>query len=439
MPWPSPWVLLAVFVVALLTRIPFIGAGYGLDPDSHRVVMAARKIASEGGYEASRLPGYPVHEYLVAVTPAKYEPLVSNALTAVFSALAVVFFALIARHLNIRHYLLLTAAFALTPIIYVHSTDTMDYMIALAFVMAATYFTVTRKPTLAGAMLGLAIGARLTSGAMLVPLSLWTILSTDSLGAWRKPMARLWISTAIVGAVCFAPVLMRYGAGFWWFADSLPYPTLPALLDRALLQVWGRLGLLGLTGSAAALMFVWRLRRPMAASELPSAALCLSAVLIYLAAFLRLPIEAAYLIPIVPFILILVGLLADLRLQRILAIAIIASPFVTVSRYGPSLDGPMLTHYEQRLRHQKEIADAVDLMAELPTDAVIVAGWKRPAFVRELDTTPHRPEVLEFVRTSNLPSVEGRPVYYLPGMDEYNLYGGGIDLARFDGQQIPQE
>ena len=86
------------------------------------------------------------------------------------------FFAIILRYFRIKHYLLLTLAFALTPVVYVNSVNTMDYMIALAFVLGSTYFVMVHRPLAAGMFLGLAIGSRITSGAMLLPLTLWIFL-----------------------------------------------------------------------------------------------------------------------------------------------------------------------------------------------------------------------------------------------------------------------
>jgi len=96
-------------LAVLLTRLPWIGSGYGSDPDGYRVVIVARQIAHGGVYEASRLPGYPVYEYLTALT-AWHAPWVSNAVTALFSTAAFVFFALIARELGVRRHLLIALA-----------------------------------------------------------------------------------------------------------------------------------------------------------------------------------------------------------------------------------------------------------------------------------------------------------------------------------------
>ena len=135
-------------LAVLLTRLPWIGSGYGSDPDGYRVVISARQIAHSGVYEASRLPGYPAYEYLTALSAAA-PPWVSNAVTALFSVAAFVFFALIMRELGVRGYLLMALAFAMTPVIYVSSCCTMDYIPALA-----------GQPAAGGAAAGLAVRRR---------------------------------------------------------------------------------------------------------------------------------------------------------------------------------------------------------------------------------------------------------------------------------------
>jgi uncharacterized membrane protein len=93
-----------------------------------------------------------------------------NAATAVMSALAVLFFALSMDRLGIAGILEASAALAFAPVIFVNSTSALDYLWALAFILGGFYFVLERRPILAGIFLGLAIGTRITSGAMVVPL-----------------------------------------------------------------------------------------------------------------------------------------------------------------------------------------------------------------------------------------------------------------------------
>src|SRR5215212_3964632 len=60
-----PFIVLAI--VFYLTRLPYINEGYGTDPDAWRVVMTAQHLWDTGQYFPSRLPGNPLHEFVVAL------------------------------------------------------------------------------------------------------------------------------------------------------------------------------------------------------------------------------------------------------------------------------------------------------------------------------------------------------------------------------------
>ena len=248
-------ILLAALAV-LLTRLPWIASGYGSDPDGYRVVIVARQIAHSGVYEASRLPGYPVYEYLTALT-AWHAPWVSNAVTALFSTGAFVFFALIARELGVRRYLLIALALAMTPVIYISSCCTMDYIPALAAQLAASYAVLRGRPVAAGVLLGLGVGCRITAGALVLPLCLWMLMELAPRQALRQCL--LFGGTLLLtGALCFLPVWRRYGADFFSFYDNDGYPPLAVVYSRALPLVWGTLGLVALLALLCAAPWYYR-------------------------------------------------------------------------------------------------------------------------------------------------------------------------------------
>src|SRR3954451_14754050 len=60
-----PFAILALFFY--LARLPYINEGYGTDPDAWRVVMTAQHLWDKGQYFPSRLPGNPLHEFVVTL------------------------------------------------------------------------------------------------------------------------------------------------------------------------------------------------------------------------------------------------------------------------------------------------------------------------------------------------------------------------------------
>jgi hypothetical protein len=432
-------------LAVLLTRLPWIGSGYGSDPDGYRVVMVARQIAHGGVYEASRLPGYPVYEYLTALS-AWHAPWVSNAVTVLFSTAAFVFFALIARELSVRRYLLIALAFAMTPVIYISSCCTMDYIPAVAWQLAATYAVLRRRPALGGVLLGLAMGCRITAGALGLPLCLWLLSERAPRQALRQCL--LFGGTLLLtSALCFLPVWRRYGWDFFSFYDNDWYPPPDVVFSRALPLVWGPLGLAALLALLCAAPFYHRYARRALAAPRTRRALLVAAVAIvlYLIAFLRLPDEAGYLVPLVPFVLLAAALLAPPWAAGVLAAALTLSCWVGFEHGVPDLTGPMVEDHLVRESQQRSTRAIVDAVAALPGHATIVCGWVLPRITLALEGDQEGPHQFIYL-VENLPDyqhylAEGRDLYYLPGVDLYESQAHDLELGELGARQlaVPRE
>ena len=421
-------------VGVLLSRLPWIAAGYGSDPDSYRVVGTARVIARAGIYEASRLPGYPAYEYLTALTVAG-PPWVSNLVTALLSTGAFILFALILVQLRIRRYLLLALGFALVPVIYLNSCNTIDYVPALTAMLAASYATLRGRPVLAGVSLGLAIGCRITSGALVLPLGLWVLLSLPRPAAVRF-MVVSGFSALLTGALCFMPVLRVYGLGFFTFYDNDSLPPWDVVFTRAVPLVWGPLGAAALAAAIAALLCRPRqvraaLRDPLARNAL---GVCLLAIALYVSAFLRLPDEAGYLVPVVPWVLIAVAMLLPSPLVTALAIALMLSPW-----------SELIEDHRVRESQQQQTQAIIKAVQALPGTAVIVSGWVLPRLTLALDGD--RIGAHRFVYLIDDQGdyahylAEGRQIYYLPGVDLYESQAHQLELAEMGAHPlaVPRE
>jgi hypothetical protein len=404
------------------------------------VVIAARHIAQTGEYVASRLPGYPVHEYLTALTPAKTSPLLSNGITASFSGAASLFFALILRRFRIEHYPLLTLAFALTPIVYVNSVSTMDYVLALAFLLGSTYSVIVHRPLSAGVLLGLAIGSRITSGAMLLPLAVWIFFTEDWPTSGRQFMI-LSLTGLVVGSVCYLPVVGRYGLGFFAFHEFTGYPSLRSLPARASLGVWGASGTLGFLGLCCAVPFVLRevvesLSRPLVRQGL---ALSTLSIALYVVAYLRLPHEVDYLMPVVPFVILALALLIPSYIVRFFGIALLVSSFVAVGSGGVTLRGPIVRNHSWRQSQLEQSTEIIESVDRLPGNSVVVAGWKLPP-IRVLGGDQQRNHQYVYLIEDSAAFTqyieEGFRVYFVPGMDGYNLRTHGIDLIELGAEPL---
>jgi hypothetical protein len=433
-------IFVVVTAVVLLTRLPFLDAGYGAIKDAWRVASAARLISTTHEYWASRFPPHPLHE-LSAAFIWQGGPLALNLATALVSSAGIAFFALSARRLGYASWLPATAALAMTPQIYIASTTTIDYLWALWLMLAGLYFALRGRVPATGVLMGLAIGARLTSGAMLVPLSVVIALKSNR-GTRARNLAIVWSLACLLGASLFVPAVHRYGWDTLTFAEIADHRVLE-ILRRATLEVWGVVGTLGICG-AVAYQIAWAARSGRGWT-LPGAAshvyVWLLAVVLFTIAFIRLPHLPAYLIPAVPFVLLLLHELLDRKAFVTACAALVVSPFVGL---GPSgvRPGAIL---DDRIK-RTELRDAADRFVRignrLPGRNVIVAGhWNAPVYVYVLERPDESTRYVYLLTAVDAERLHrsGVNLYYLPGQRALNRERHGIDLRDYGARPLPTD
>ncbi len=450
------WQYVLLVVVVLITRLPFISDGYGLDGDAWSVAISAQHWHDTGEYSASRLPGYPVHEYLCSLF-INYGYSGLNILSALFSAIAVLFFAMTLKLLRFRYIFLASITLSMIPVFYIHSTTTIDYIIAIALILASNYFLLKEKIILAGIFLGLAIGTRITSGAMLIPFSI-LLVEFDGFKNNLKRISRLIIPAFVTGAVLFIPVLQKYGLGFFTYYN-VPYPSIAKVLYKFSIEVWGVFGLLGLIISTVLLFLPDRITNrkflfPRSVNEKFVVA-WLVTIDLYIIAFLKLPMESGYLIPLIPFVILIFGKYLYEKAFIFLCMMLIISSFVcTISprerfdAVSPSessfifdgageklifdiFKGPVLSYKERRKNGMHFVNNLLASADTIKSKSVIVAGrWYNQMFVQCADTGK-----LNFKLKSYLSEEEavffyakGYVIYYLPKQDIYNKIMRNVDL-----------
>src|SRR3989344_4730822 len=127
-----------LFIVVFISRLPLLSAGYGVEEDSWGIALAGAHTALTGIYEPSRFPGHPVHEFIYSAFPFHPEWFY-NLFSAFFSAIATLFFALILKHLKFKHFLIASLALGFTPVFYISSTYTIDFIWTIAFILISFY------------------------------------------------------------------------------------------------------------------------------------------------------------------------------------------------------------------------------------------------------------------------------------------------------------
>lgn len=286
----------AILGLAILVRIPFLRLGFGLDEDSCLVAGAASKMLETGSYEISRYPGNPLHEILTAAILAVDGSTLSNVATMLaFMASALVFLA-IARRVEAKHPLWLLFIYCFLPILFVASTVTMDYVWALLCILVAYLLLLKERSMWSAIALGVAVGFRLGSAVLLAPMLLY-LWSTRR----RHLILRYSLVAAVTGVIAFSPPLISRGLRVLSYYLSSRH-ELSHIPYFAAYTVGLPVSVLLFFGSLACLPTLIRELR----ERVSVVWSCVGAILVILALFVRIPLESEYLIPAIPFLLLLI-------------------------------------------------------------------------------------------------------------------------------------
>jgi len=383
---PIAFAVLGIFYFG--SRIYWLDLGYGTDPDAWRVALTADYLWTDHKYWPSRLPGYPLHEFVTAGA-VKWGWVWANLSTVFISLVGVYLFAWLAKKLEVSNRGALVLAYSFAPLLWINSVMTMDYMWALTFMLAAYLALMYRAPTAAGFGLGIAAGFRFTSLFMLLPF--WLLLWRSRQRGDIRPLTTTAIVTTLL---VYTPVLMEYGVDFLNFYDQqVPLEEFMRRLGKDGLGIIGSLALL-----IAVVLSAQRLRRfPGDLLRDPHVLTWTAAIVVVFFSYTRLPHEIAYLVPLFPFGLFLMArymsrgvLAATLAVIVIAGFVDITSPEDTggieASTFTSARIGKgMLLSDIETLRNQMDFAHELrELTTTNPTlqrPAVVITGFIYPEFV----------------------------------------------------------
>ncbi|MEW6381811.1 MAG: hypothetical protein AB1611_19725 [bacterium] len=454
----SDFVLLIWGGLFLVSRVPFIfsGSGYGLDPDAYYVLLSAQKILATGRYFMSRPPGYPLFEIICALL-SPGGPVATTGMTALISLLSLFPFMGIMKLLSVKNQGWLLFTFCFAPILWITSTCTMDYQWALFFVMMAYYFFLDRKYLRGAFFLGIAVGFRITSGLMILPLSLQFLFQEKSIRKFIIP----FFLFGLVSLLTYTPVFLSYGFSFWQYVPN-----------NAPFYIWGYRTLSELLGFPALLFLILGIfaaihNRAKGKSD-PNALVLLLVIVSYTFLFLKLPAETAYLLPIIPFGLIFLDKILSRRFLILFCLFFVLNGIISIAvidkrayrRNGQirllACDYGTVIKNEIRKRRVYQNAQKLPILAEaLPggDNIAVVIGWYQPVFQFFNQNTLDEVNI-----DGRIPALKsrGRDLFYLESVTredirflkarQFRLYyldaaqGAmsmtGVDLSKY-GQQIP--
>lgn len=399
---------LVLFIVVFVSRLPFLSAGFGVEEDSWGIVLAAAHTALTGTYEPSRFPGHPVHEFIYSAFPF-HSALFYNLFSTFFSALATLFFALILQHLKFKHFIIAALALAFTPVFYISSTYTIDFVWTIAFILISFFCLLKEKFIFCGIFLGLAIGCRITSGAMFLPF-LIIFWQKNNMRGNIKIALKVLIPLVIVSFISYLPLMIEFGASFFMYYDQFPYPSIAKVFYKMIPGVFGFLGVLAI-GICLVWLFINRnklskgsmfengLGLPTGQAGKKIILSSIVVIILFVISYFRLPQKSGYMITVIPFVIILFGYYLNSKLFNFLCCSLILSSFfcsinltdthrgATYSRlavvfnvsgqelFFDPVSGPIFSDYSKRKIKIKYTDEVIEMAASISSKTVVIAGW----------------------------------------------------------------
>ncbi len=436
--------------IVLLSRLPFLFNGYGLDGDGWHMVQSGYDLAFNGIYHTSRFPGYPLPEFILGLIwllklPFTI-PFIFNFITAVFSIAAVYYFFMISeRFINKSKPIvyLSTIAFALTPVIYINSTVTMDYIPALAFILGSLYYLISGRNVLSAFFLGLAVGCRITSSLLIIPVIYYLISEKENHNSKAKDILIYIMILSGISLMFFLPLIINYGISFLTYYSSPDQYSLIKITGRMTLRTWGAVGSVGILLSLI-YFFLNNKKSIVGLFKTKSDVFILISAAIYLLLYFWLPLDAGYLIPFVAFLLLLLYKILSRRTGIFLSIFILASPFIlNIEKNDVMLAGPVIIDMQKRAANEEYVNLVIKKARELNKPSLIICETylHKIEVMMALHKAPF-PEYTRFINTISYDSLKliiqrnNPDIYYLKDVREQTLVIYNYDLKSFGAKEI---
>lgn len=312
-----------IVLIVLLSRLPFIFNSLGTDLDAWREVYTGKVLYENHIYNVSRFPGYPLPEFLYSLV-YHYPYWVINLLSVLFTAGCCIYLFKILNFLNIKLSFLITIVFPFVPIIYLNSTTAMEYNWSLFFLLAGVYHLLNKKIWLSALLLGLMISTRFNN---IIFLPAFLFLAYIYLEKDIKKILQFSVLTGIFICIFFSPVILKYGINFLQsYGDS--EVNLASILSLGTIYIYGTLGILAIILGLIIQLFREGYQRVKDVSKNHFALFSIMMIISNLIFFIRYPLEPGYLIPSVPFILILLQYIMNEKVMKPVLFALFLSPFL---------------------------------------------------------------------------------------------------------------
>lgn len=422
-------VLAAIFAIVLLSRVPFLDAGYGRHADAWRVARTAKTLAATGDYQPSRPPGFPLHEWLAAGV-WKWRAPGLNALSAVASATACVLLALYARRVGVRDWALTGLALAGLPAFYVNSVSAKDFALTLALLLSAYLVARSGRAAWAGVVFGLVVSSRPVAVIHGLPLA---IVLLSALPKERRVRAFVAFCAlgAIVIAAFYAPIFAKFGPENLREPYRLADLRASLVLHRGTIDVWGALGLIGLGLIAIGACFARKLAAAVVVKA-PPAEQCawLISAAMGIGFYVWLPDQAGYCIPALPFVLLLAAQWTSRLALQLGAVLMLGAAFLGQDFRSP---GAIVIDHRERLAELDKVRGFTAFCSTLKPGVVVCGSWEPIISVLDLASGGQRYSFLLAPAEIAQLMKQHAPIYYTPEMRAFEYRVHQIDLAAIGG------
>ncbi|WP_162926078.1 hypothetical protein [Chryseobacterium aurantiacum] len=361
-----------ITLVVVLSRLPFIFNSLGSDLDAWREVYTGKIWNEEHIYNVSRFPGYPFSEFIYSLI-YDYPYWCINLLSVLFTAGCCLYFFRILEFFRIKLSFLISITFSFIPVIYINSTVAMEYNWSLFFLLGSAYSILNKKLWVAALFFGLIVSTRFNN---LIFFPAFLFLSYYFTGQKVKKVFQFVILSLLFVGIFFLPVILKYGTHFLQSsgASEVSYPT---LLSLGTLHIYGTIGIAVLFLSLIIQLFKGGVQKIKNLKKDHFMLFCIIMILSNLIFFIKYPLEAGYLIPSIPFVLILLQNILDQKLMKFVLYGLLISPFfIHINTKKVDLKGIIFVNegYEdQELEYCKNLIKKIEILSK-DTPAIFHVG-----------------------------------------------------------------
>jgi hypothetical protein len=347
----------------------------------------------------------------------------------------------IAKKIAIPGSFALALSFSFIPVFFIAGTYTIDYNFALLFILLAFRFFLDKKWFWTALMLGLATGFRISSSGFLVA---FTLISLNQQRPKRE-LLKMSLFTLLFAILAYSPAIARYGLSFLDFHKP-PFPGWANVAYKLSLGIWGLplLLILGLFSSNYFSESALRLKRLRLSRENLNI-LALTALLLQLFVFVRLPFKSEFFIPALPFIWLWLFSRLKPKFHKALSYAaIISLLFFGVDYNNPwrgaspsklaylfkagsaevyidPWQGPLHIDQSKRMVKSATVNQALAVLEELEPSWVI-CGWYWPELVLKAGNLNQKHHFDHYSRQAEIETAlqAQYPIFYLPEIGYQN-------------------